>query len=122
MNTMARGLAAALLCGIAGCGGDAKTTTTTVTSPSPSATASLTGLVTASTGAPIAGARVSIQPNPNTLNPSVLTDSDGTYRFDSLPVGDKLVHAEAARFDEAAGHVVVNGSNRLNFVLRPLPQ
>ena len=110
--------AAALTCLLAACGGG-DSTTTTVSSPSPTATVELTGIVSSSTGAPIAGARVSIQPNPNTLNPSVFTDASGIYRFEKLNPGDTLVHAEAAQFDEAAGRVMINGINHLNFTLRP---
>src|SRR6185436_7323141 len=102
-------MAAALTCFYAACGGS-DSTTTTVSSPSPSATVELTGVVTSSAGGPIDGARVSIQPNPNTLNPSVFTDANGTYRFPKLIPGDTMVHAEAARFEEAAGRVMVNGT------------
>lgn len=120
-TTVARvATAAALMCSLAACrGGDS---TTTATSPSPSATVPLTGVVTSSAGGPIAGARVSIQPSANTLDPSVFTDSAGVYRFDKLIPGDTMVHAEAMRFDQAFGQVKVDGSNRLNFVLRPTLQ
>jgi len=82
----------------------------------------LTGRVTTDAGAPLAGARVSIRPNPFSHSPSVYSNDVGEYRFESLTPGDTLITAEARRFQPIDKRVVVDGVNRLDFVLSALPR
>jgi len=139
MGILARGLACAvLLCAIGACGGDTPGATPSPAVPSPAtpapvvpppapaplpaAPAPLTGRVTTEAGVPLANARVAIRPNPNSWFPSVSTNQAGEYRFENLTPGNTLVWAEALRFQPIERPVVVDGVNRLDFALGPLPQ
>ena len=82
-TTLTTGVIMSAVCAIA-CGSAAPKTATSPTSPT-SGTGSLSGVVTTSAGVPLAGARVSIQPDPNSIGATAVTDVDGPYRFESLP-------------------------------------
>src|SRR5947207_6969602 len=127
MGKSARTLAPAVFfCVFAACGGStpspASPSPTPAPAPLPPAPAPLSGRVTTDTSARLAGARVSIRPSTGGYFPSVYTNDTGEYRFESLAPGDTLISAEALRFQSVDRRVVVDGVNRLDFVLSPLPQ
>ena len=131
MGRTARSLAPVVLsCVLVTCGGQpslpAAPSATAAPPPSPAplpaGPAPLTGRVTTDAGAPLAGARVSIRPNPFSHSPSVYSNDVGEYRFESLTPGDTLITAEARRFQPIDKRVVVDGVNRLDFVLSALPR
>ena len=87
--------------------------------PAPT-TASLTGSVSNSSGQRLAGATVRVLDGPNT-GQSVLTNTNGDYRFDSLAIANMNFGATAGGYLEARAGTFVNGTNTLTFVLAPVP-
>jgi len=59
---------------------------------------SLSGRVTDASGAPLPGVTITATNGATGFNRSVVTESDGTYRFQSLPVGTYDVTADLAGF------------------------
>jgi iron complex outermembrane receptor protein len=69
-------------------------------------TGSLTGRVLAPDSSPIVGAFISIDDAP----PATQSAADGTFRIDSVSIGDHIVHIRRTGFIESADSVAVNGS------------
>ncbi|MFI5279254.1 MAG: carboxypeptidase regulatory-like domain-containing protein [Gemmatimonadales bacterium] len=61
------------------------------------ATATISGMVTDTSGRPIGDARVSVRPSGN----SVLTDSAGKFRLDALRPGTSILHAQTVGYAPA---------------------
>ena len=71
-------------------------------------------------GAPLTGARVTVLDGPNT-GASVLTNANGSYRFEALSITNVNFSATATDYLEQRAGTFVNGTNALNFVLAPVP-
>lgn len=71
-------------------------------------------------GAPLNGARVAVIDGPN-AGLSVLTNANGSYRFETLSIANMNFSATATDYLEARAGTFVNGTNGLNFVLTPVP-
>ena len=83
-------------------------------------TASLTGLVTDSSGAAMAGATVEVKNRATNVAYTVTTDSSGYYTFVTLPVGAYNISVEAPQFKKALRENVtfeVGQKVRLDFTL-----
>jgi PKD repeat protein len=76
--------------------------------------------VSNTSGAPLNGARVAVLDGPNT-GAAVLTNANGSYRFESLSIANMNFSATAAGYLETRAGTLVNGTNGLNFVLAPVP-
>jgi iron complex outermembrane receptor protein len=85
-----------------------------ITSAAFAAPGSVTGLVTDSSGSPVAGASVSLVE----LDRSTKTDAQGTFRFDTVPSGAYLVEVISARSGNAIGRVVVEENNESTVPLK----
>jgi hypothetical protein len=109
---------------VAACGDNGSPTNPTPPAPStptppPAPTlVSLTGTVSALTGGGIVGATVRIGDGAN-AGRTTQTTAGGSYRFDNLTASDANISASAAGYEEKAGGVYINGTNALNFTLRP---
>ena len=96
----------------------------TAPSPTPSpptstGTVSLTGTVSSKSGSrPLNGVRVTIVDGEN-AGRTTTTDTDGSYRFDSLQRANANLVANAARFTTVRGGVYIDGLTTLNFALTP---
>ena len=86
--------------------------------PVPPALVSLTGTVRSSTGSPLSGAAVRILDGVNTGR-TATTVAAGAYQFDGLTIGNGNLAATAIGYQEARAGVYINGSNTLDFVLKP---
>jgi hypothetical protein len=83
---------------------------------------SISGRVTDETGASVVGAKVTVVLAATNAERSVVTDSEGRYRFVELAPGAYTVRATSLGFavDERASVVTVAGQTvRLDFTLRP---
>jgi PKD repeat protein len=125
----------ALLCVVAAssafvaCGSDSPATSPTPTpapapvptpTPTPApTTAALQGTVANSAGQPVNGARVAAIDGPNN-GQAVLTNANGSYRFESLTRANTNFSATASGYLEDRRGIFVDGAN-LNFVLSPVP-
>lgn len=104
------------------CGASAPTAPSTVTATPPPPTApapmsvSLTGTVTALGGTRLPGATVTIKDG-QYAGRSTVTDSSGTYRFDSLTAANANLGAIATGYAETGKGVFINGTNTLSFTL-----
>jgi subtilisin family serine protease len=77
--------------------------------------ANLSGTVTDSTGAPVAGAKVTILATPI---PPAVTDAAGKYSFTGIPQGTYDVRAEGSRcLDSQIKNLVLDGDKNLDFSL-----
>jgi hypothetical protein len=96
------------------------TNPTSPTPPAPSTptVVSLTGTVSSITGGGIVGATVRIGDGAN-AGKTTQTTAGGSYRFDNLTASDANISASASGYEEKAGGVYINGTNTLNFTLRP---
>jgi PKD repeat protein len=124
----------ALLCVVAAssafvaCGSDSPATSPTPTpAPAPTpvptptpTTAALQGTVANSAGQPVNGARVAAIDGPNN-GQAVLTNANGSYRFDSLTIANTNFSATASGYLEDRRGIFVDGTANLNFVLSPVP-
>ena len=79
----------------------------------------LAGIVTASGGARISGAAVTVVDGPNARRTTITTNGD--YRFDNLKVGNANFSATASGYRATTIGVFVNGANTLNFALLVAP-
>src|SRR6185503_19960193 len=70
-------------------------------------------------GAPLNGARVAVIDGPN-AGLSVLTNANGSYRFETLSIANMNFSGTATDYLEARAGTFVNGTNGLNFVLTPV--
>lgn len=93
----------------------ASTTSSQSTSPQPS-TVALIGTVTAMSGDPVTGAKLTILDGPYAGRLTTSAD-DGDYRFENLMPGNVNVSAIADGFLEHRSGVFVNGTNTLKFTL-----
>lgn len=71
-------------------------------------------------GAALSGARVAALDGPN-AGVAVLTNANGSYRFESLSIANTNFSATASGYLEARAGTFVDGTNSLNFVLAPVP-
>jgi len=69
-------------------------------------TAALTGRVLATDGAPVVGAFISLDDAP----PATQSAADGTFRIDSVSIGDHVVHIRRSGYIESVDSVTVTGS------------
>jgi len=69
-------------------------------------TAALTGRVLATDGAPVVGAFISVDDAP----PATQSAADGTFRIDSVSIGDHVVHIRRSGYIESVDSVTVTGS------------
>jgi PKD repeat protein len=76
--------------------------------------------VSNTSGAPLIGARVAVIDGPN-AGVAVLTNANGSYRFESLSIANMNFSATATDYLEARAGTFVNGTNSLNFALAPVP-
>src|SRR5688500_4444134 len=82
----------------------------------PAATASVSGVVTAATGAVIEGASVEIG------TATAITGADGRFELEDLPVGSATITASAPGFDPRSESVtLIAGTNAHDVVLTPTP-
>jgi len=125
----------ALLCVVAAssafvaCGSDSPATSPTPTpapapvptpTPTPApTTAAMQGTVANSAGQPVNGARVAAIDGPNN-GQAVVTNANGSYRFESLTRANTNFSATASGYLEDRRGIFVDGTN-LNFVLSPVP-
>jgi hypothetical protein len=104
---------------ISACGGNSSGSPTNPTpTPQTPTVVSLTGTVSAITGGGIVGATVRIGDGAN-AGKTTQTTAGGSYRFDGLTASDANISASAAGYEERAAGVYINGTNTLNFTLRP---
>ena len=112
------------------CGSDSPATSPTPTpaptpvptpTPTPApTTAALQGTVANSAGQPVNGARVAAIDGPNN-GQAVLTNVNGSYRFESLTRANTNFSATASGYLEDRRGIFVDGTANLNFVLSPVP-
>jgi PKD repeat protein len=76
--------------------------------------------VSNTSGTPLIGARVSVIDGPN-AGSFVLTNVNGSYRFETLSMTNMNFSATASDYFEQRAGTFVNGTNSLNFVLAPVP-
>jgi hypothetical protein len=74
--------------------------------------ASLSGLVTDSSGAQVPSARVTVKNLATNVTLTTETDGAGLYRFASLPVGDYEINAERSGFAKVTQRVHVDTASR----------
>jgi len=114
-----------LTAGVAACGDD-KTPTSPTPAPAPApapapppapaaTTASFIGTVSDSTGARIAGARVTVIDGPD-RGLSIETNSIGEFRFGALAISNANFSATSGGYREVRAGTYVDGNNTLNFV------
>ena len=89
------------------------------TTPTPPPQVSLTGTVSASTGARIAGATVSI-PGGTNAGRTTTTNATGEFRIDNLTQGSATVEARAAGYETQTRNVDINGTNTVAFSMTAL--
>ena len=94
-------------------------TPTPAPTPAPT-TAGIQGTVSNTSNAPLSGARVTVLDGPN-AGTSVLSNANGSYRFESLSITNMNFGATASGYLEARAGTFVDGNNSLNFVLAPVP-
>ena len=96
---------------VAACGGS-----TDPVDPGPTPTASVSGVVTAASGALVEGASVTIG------SATATTDADGRFELDGLPVGNATITTSAPLFDSKSESVaLIEGENTHDVVLTPTP-
>jgi Carboxypeptidase regulatory-like domain len=81
---------------------------------------SLSGTVLTPSGAPIAGATVTILDGSNGGR-STTASGAGAYRFDGLQSSNGNVSAKAAGYQESVRGMYIDGAATLNFTLQPTP-
>lgn len=79
----------------------------------------ITGTVADSSGGRVVGATITLESPSTGVTTTSVTNSDGIYRFEAVPVGDYLVTATAKGFDtrQVAATVTVGALVGRNFVL-----
>lgn len=81
----------------------------------------LAGNVSASgAGTPIAGATITVLDGAD-AGRTTTTNTSGGYRFDGLRTGNANLSATATGYEESRAGVYIDGTNSLDFELRPLP-
>jgi vitamin B12 transporter len=81
------------------------------------AAGSLSGRVSDSQGAAVAGATVTLHARATNVRATTMTDAQGAYRFDRLPEGDYLVEATYAGFGRSSRIFRVERGGTLDFTL-----
>src|SRR5690348_4240172 len=115
MTWRARWVVLLALSATSGCGGT-PASPTSPSAPLPAAV-SLTGTVSAQSGAKLADATVSILDGANALR-FVKTNAAGDYRFDNLTPGNANLSAVKNGYEERVTGLFVDGNNKANFILR----